>query len=140
MRGRPSPSLRTFPYYLPYSNEAFGGTSRTHTQLTDSNVDWGQDLARLGDRLADKYPGEPVWLVYEGRGEPTYYGINARHPLTVPADQVHGLIVVSTTCLRLQTCIPAGTDIPTGPRRLQELLDSSTHIDTVGHAILIYRR
>src|SRR5699024_8302612 len=28
-------SLRTFPYYLPYSNEAFGGPSKTHLRLHD---------------------------------------------------------------------------------------------------------
>src|SRR5262249_12109557 len=36
-------SLRTFPYYLPYANEAFGGPEHTHRLLHDSNVDWGQD-------------------------------------------------------------------------------------------------
>lgn len=44
-------SVRTFPYYLPYSNEAFGGPAKTHLRLHDSNVDWGQDLGRLADRL-----------------------------------------------------------------------------------------
>ncbi len=38
-------SLRTFPFYLPYSNEAFGGPERTRYRLHDSNVDWGQDLS-----------------------------------------------------------------------------------------------
>lgn len=37
-------SLRTYPYYLPYCNEAFGGPAKTHLRLHDSNVDWGQDL------------------------------------------------------------------------------------------------
>ena len=133
-------SVRTFPYYLPYSNEAFGGTASTYLRLTDSNVDWGQDLARLGDRLAAEYPGERVWLLYKGRGAPAYYGIKADNPLKVPADEVRGLIVVSTTCLYSTVCIPAGSDAAAGRRQLQELLHSSRQIDDVGHAILVYRR
>ncbi|GIE47097.1 glycosyl transferase [Amorphoplanes nipponensis] len=133
-------SLRTFPYYLPYSNEAFGGPSQTYLRLSDANVDWGQDLARLGDRLAEKYPGERVWLLYRGRGAPAYYGIKAGHPLKAPASEVHGLVVVSTACLHSSICIPANTDPAAGRRRLAEILDSSERIDDVGHAILIYRR
>ncbi|WP_433722340.1 glycosyltransferase family 39 protein [Actinoplanes sp. CA-051413] len=128
-------SLRTFPYYLPYSNEAFGGPDKTYLRLTDSNVDWGQDLARTGDRLAEKYPGEPVWLLYKGRGDPAYYGIRAKNPLKVPASEVHGLIVVSTTCLNWNVCTPAA-----GRQQLDELISSSERLEDVGHAIFIYRR
>lgn len=121
-------SLRTYPYYLPYANEAFGGPARTHRWLHDSNVDWGQDLGRLADRLRERYPGERVWLVYEGSGEPSYYGIHAADPLTVPADDVHGLLVVSDSAAAL-------AEPP-----LTELLDGSRAIDDVGHSITIYRR
>ncbi|MCY1140134.1 glycosyltransferase family 39 protein [Actinoplanes sp. Pm04-4] len=121
-------SLLTFPYYLPYSNEAFGGTSNTHNNLHDSNVDWGQDLPRLAERLRTKYPGEPVWLVYKGAGVPGYYGIEGRNPLTVPVDQVHGLLVVSDSRVALAR------------NQLERLLDTSTPIDQVGYSITIYRR
>jgi hypothetical protein len=121
-------SLRTYPLYLPYSNEAFGGPSKTYLRLGDSNVDWGQDLARLGTRLNEKYPGEQVWLVYKGRGMPPYYGINSKNPFDVPASDVHGLLVVSAS------------RVPTAKGELKALLDSSTRIDDVGHSILIYRR
>jgi hypothetical protein len=121
-------SARTFPYYLPYSNEAFGGTSHTHLNLHDSNVDWGQDLPRLASRLRSRYPGETVWLVYKGSGVPSYYGISGQNPLTVPNDQVHGLLVVSDSRVALAT------------GKLKQLIDSSTEIDNVGYSITIYRR
>ncbi|MBM2623128.1 phospholipid carrier-dependent glycosyltransferase [Actinoplanes sp. LDG1-06] len=121
-------SLLTFPYYLPYSNEAFGGTSNTHNNLHDSNVDWGQDLPRLGAHLRSEYPGQPVWLVYKGAGVPSYYGIEGRNPLTVPIDEVHGLLVVSDSRVALAR------------NRLKQLIDTSTPIDEVGHSITIYRR
>ncbi|GAA2453674.1 phospholipid carrier-dependent glycosyltransferase [Actinomadura vinacea] len=121
-------SLRTFPYYLPYSNEAFGGPSKTHLRLHDSNVDWGQDLGRLADRLRERHPGEKVWLVYKGSGVPSYYGIRASDPLKVPPGQVKGLLVVSDT------------SIAKAGGRLARLIDGSERIGTVGHSITIFRR
>ncbi|MFF4275359.1 phospholipid carrier-dependent glycosyltransferase [Streptomyces sp. NPDC001536] len=121
-------SARTFPYYLPYSNEAFGGPAKTHLRLHDSNVDWGQDLGRLADRLRERYPGERIWLVYKGSGVPSYYGIDASDPREVPLDDVRGLLVVSDSSVAKAT------------GRLAELIDSSRSIDQVGHSITIYRR
>ncbi|MEU8636503.1 phospholipid carrier-dependent glycosyltransferase [Amycolatopsis sp. NPDC048633] len=121
-------SLRTFPYYLPYSNEAFGGPAETHLRLHDSNVDWGQDLGRLADRLGQRYPGERIWLVYKGSGVPSAYGIDAADPLTVAPERVRGLLVVSDSA-----AVKADD-------RLRALIGGSTPIDEVGHSITIYRR
>ena len=121
-------SLRTFPYYLPYSNEAFGGPARTHLRLHDSNVDWGQDLGRLADRLRERYPNERIWLVYKGSGVPSAYGIEASDPREVPVGDVRGLLVVSDS------------SVAKAKGRLAELIDSSRPVDEVGHSITIYRR
>jgi hypothetical protein len=121
-------SLRAFPYYLPYSNEAFGGPAHTHRLLHDSNVDWGQDLGRLADRLRQRYPGERVWLVYKGAGVPSYYGIHAADPRTVPDGRVHGLLVVSDSA------------VAKARGKLAGLIDSSRPIGEVGHSISLYRR
>lgn len=121
-------SVRTFPYYLPYSNEAFGGPARTHLRLHDSNVDWGQDLGRLADRLRERYPGERVWLVYKGSGVPSAYGIHAADPRAVPPGRVRGLLVVSDSAAAKAR------------GRLAELLADARAVDDVGHSITIYRR
>jgi len=121
-------SLRAYPYYLPYSNEAFGGPSKTHLRLHDSNVDWGQDLGRLADRLKQRYPQHDVWLVYKGAGVPSYYGIEAADPRKAPPGEVHGLLVVSDS------------SVAKADGRLAALLATSTPIDEVGHSITIYRR
>ncbi|MFG2550865.1 ArnT family glycosyltransferase [Streptomyces sp. NPDC048581] len=121
-------SLRAFPYYLPYSNEAFGGPEKTHLRLHDSNVDWGQDLGRLADRLRERYRGERIWLVYKGSGVPSAYGIRAADPRKVPVGEVRGLLVVSDSSVAKAT------------GRLAQLIDSSRPIDSVGHSITIYRR
>jgi hypothetical protein len=122
-------SVRTFPYYLPYSNEAFGGPAKTHLRLHDSNVDWGQDLGRVADRLRERYPGEPVWLLYKGAGVPAAYGIDAKDPRGVPPAEVRGLLVVSDSTI-------AGA---TGRTRAL-IAGSGAPIDSVGHSISIYRR
>lgn len=121
-------SLRTYPYYLPYSNEAFGGPSRTHLRLHDSNVDWGQDLGRLADRLRERYRGERIWLVYKGSGVPSAYGIHASDPRRARPEEVRGLLVVSDSSIAQAT------------GRLAALVDGSAPIDEVGHSITIYRR
>jgi hypothetical protein len=71
-------SLRTFPLYIPYSNEAFGGPSKTYLRVWATRTSTGQDLARLAIRLKHKYPGEQVWLDYKGRGDPSYTGSGGR--------------------------------------------------------------
>ncbi|WP_083998624.1 ArnT family glycosyltransferase [Actinomadura kijaniata] len=121
-------SLRTFPYYLPYSNEAFGGPARTHRHLHDSNVDWGQDLGRLADHLRERHPGERVWLLYKGSGVPEHYGIRASDPLAVPPERVRGVLAVSNS------------RIAKADRRLRALLATSRPVGTVGHSITVYRR
>ncbi|MGW3210295.1 phospholipid carrier-dependent glycosyltransferase [Streptomyces sp. NPDC001135] len=121
-------SARAFPYYLPYANEAFGGPANTHRLLHDSNVDWGQDLGRLADRLRQRYPHERVWLVYKGSGVPSYYGIHAADPRTVPPERVHGLLAVSDSALAKAR------------GRLAELVRSSRPAGGVGSSISLFRR
>jgi hypothetical protein len=121
-------SVRTFPYYLPYSNEAFGGPSKTYLRLHDSNSDWGQDLGRTAKLLREKYPGEKVWLDYQGGGDPAYYGIDSPDPTEVPPDEVRGLLVVSNDRIDKSTF------------RLRMLMATSTKIDQVGHSMTIFRR
>ncbi|MFF7857239.1 phospholipid carrier-dependent glycosyltransferase [Streptomyces sp. NPDC007904] len=121
-------SLRTYPFYLPYSNEAFGGPAKTRLRLHDSNVDWGQDLGRLADRLRERYRGERVWLVYKGSGVPSFYGIDAADPRRVPPGEVRGVLAVSDSAAAKAT------------GRLAELIDGSRPVEDVGHSITIYRR
>jgi 4-amino-4-deoxy-L-arabinose transferase-like glycosyltransferase len=56
-------SLRAYPNYLPYSNEAFGGPERTYRVLADSNVGWGGGLKALHVTLARRNVTQ-CWFAY----------------------------------------------------------------------------
>jgi hypothetical protein len=59
---------------LGYLNEAGRAGGGRMFWLSDSNVDWGQDLYRLADYL-HAVDAPPVYLAYFGGGSPTYLGL-----------------------------------------------------------------
>lgn len=67
-------SLSVAPNQLAFFNLAFGGPSRGYKYLSDSNLDWGQDLGKLADWLEDQ--GNPtIYLAYFGSAPPASFGI-----------------------------------------------------------------
>ena len=69
-------SARTFPAYVAYANEFWGGPSQTYKYLTDSNVDWAQQL-KSTKRYLEQRGIKDCWFVYFGEGviETNYYGV-----------------------------------------------------------------
>lgn len=66
-------SLYSHPDYLAYFTPPVRGSE--HLYLLDSNLDWGQDLARLADYVrAKKLPA--ILLTYEGDDHAAKFGIN----------------------------------------------------------------
>lgn len=98
---------RTFPLCLPYSGEAFGGPSKARFRPHDSNVDRGQDLGRLADRLRERYRGERIRLVHKGGGVPSYYRVDAAGPRRVPPAEVRGVPVASGSAAARATGRPS---------------------------------
>jgi dolichyl-phosphate-mannose-protein mannosyltransferase len=72
-------SVRSYPNYMAYSNELWGGPSQTYKYLTDSNVDWAQQL-KSTKRYLDERGIKECWFAYFGQGvlEPHYYGIPSK--------------------------------------------------------------
>ncbi len=67
-------SLLSYPYFLSYFNEFFGGVFGGYQYATDSNFDWGQDLKRLKIWTdLNLEPGEKIAVDYFGGGNPKYY-------------------------------------------------------------------
>ena len=72
-------SVRSYPNYIAYSNELWGGPSQTYKHLTDSNVDWAQQL-KSTKRYLDGRGIKECWFAYFGQGvlEPHYYGVPSK--------------------------------------------------------------
>jgi len=56
-------SLRTFPNYLPYANELWGGPAKTHLYFTDSAADWAQQL-KWTKQWTDAHDVKQCWFAY----------------------------------------------------------------------------
>lgn len=69
-----SETLKAHPDYLPYFNQIAGGPRGGIHWLANSNLDWGQDLYRLPDWLAERGI-RSVRLLYFGKGVPASYGV-----------------------------------------------------------------
>jgi hypothetical protein len=61
-------STRTFPAYLAYANELWGGPSQTYKYLSNANVDWGQQLKatkryldQRGAKIAGLFTSPKAW-------------------------------------------------------------------------------
>jgi 4-amino-4-deoxy-L-arabinose transferase-like glycosyltransferase len=83
--------------HLAYMNELAGGPRAGALKLSDSNFDWGQDLARLGQWYASSGIQEPIDLVYFGNADPSNYGIrynNLRTP-DFPEPHAPGWLAIS---------------------------------------------
>lgn len=65
-------SLLSFPYYLTYFNELAGGNKNGHIYVTDSNLDWGQDLKRL-TKWVEENNVPKIYFDYFGGGDAQYY-------------------------------------------------------------------
>ena len=64
--------LRVHPSYLAYFNEIAGGPDGGWRYVTDSNLDWGQDLKRLSEFVEERGISE-IHLDYFGTADPAYY-------------------------------------------------------------------
>ena len=56
-------SLHAAPDYIPYANEAWGGTSQTYRYLSDSNTDWAQQLIATSAYVR-KHNIRQCWIAY----------------------------------------------------------------------------
>jgi hypothetical protein len=67
-------SLVAYPNYIAFFNTAVGGSRGGFALLSDSNLDWGQDLPLLA-RWQQEHPDVTLYLCYYGSTDPAAYGI-----------------------------------------------------------------
>jgi hypothetical protein len=82
-----SETVAAYPDYIPFFNVAAGGSRGGLRLLSDSNIDWGQDLPALA-RWQREHPDRQLYLCQFALPDPRYYGI---HYVSMPgayAEQV----------------------------------------------------
>jgi hypothetical protein len=71
-------SLMVAPHQLAYFNELIGGPDQGHRYLSDSNLDWGQDLKGLRNYM-DREGIPAIYLSYFGTAPPSGWGIRYQY-------------------------------------------------------------
>lgn len=95
-------SLFSFPYDLSYTNELTGIPPQGYKFLSDSEVDWGQDLKRLADWLKmQKLIDKEITLSIVTTADPASYGIRYKPLRFDDLDKLQGLVVLSAANLML---------------------------------------
>jgi 4-amino-4-deoxy-L-arabinose transferase-like glycosyltransferase len=135
-------NLWIYPHYLSYFNLAAGGPTKGGDILVDSNIDWGQDLLRLQDWMAENEV-EEVKLSWFGSADPAYYGL-AYEPLPGlprhfnlwwdvpfnPANPEPGIYAISASNL---------WEIPLEDKTTFPWFRAREADDRIGYSIFIYR-
>jgi len=133
-------SLRITPHQLAYFNEFVGGPDEGYRYLSDSNIDWGQDLKGLKAYMEqEKLP--IIYLSYFGTAPPSEYGIRYQsvartgiHELWPPNDKVQATAarkIFAISVYNLQ-------DISTGSSPLFRWLWLREPIAKIGYSIFVY--
>lgn len=92
--------------YLSYFNEFAGGSRAGYQILTDSNLDWGQDIFRIKEYLTEHQVSEG-YILYPWNGDSAlaYYGIYLK-PLSWEKDEnLQGKVVASVTYLNQENFV-----------------------------------
>jgi 4-amino-4-deoxy-L-arabinose transferase-like glycosyltransferase len=136
-------AMAIFPAEMAYGNEAWGGTANTHKYLSDSSVDWSQQLPHI-KQWVDAHPGEECWLAYSAYPDlrPQAYGIPC-HPLPtahtggeilpveVP-ETIHGNLLLSAD--DLEAC-----DWPSDQLNVFERFRWMPMEEQIDHSVFVYR-
>jgi hypothetical protein len=86
--------IRVHPSYLSYFNEVAGGPDGGYRYVTDSNVDWGQDLKRLA-RFVETRGIQEIYFDQFGAVNPSHYLGSKYRGLASCSQPVKGWVAVS---------------------------------------------
>ena len=134
--------MAVFPAEMAYANEAWGGAANTHKYLSDSSVDWAQQLPHV-KQWVDAHPGEECWFAYSAYPDlrPQAYGIPC-HPLPtahteweiLPVDvpeTIHGNLLLSAD--DLEAC-----DWPSDQLNVFERFRWMPMAEQIDHSVFVY--
>ncbi len=132
-------TIKIYPHFLAYFNELVGGADNGYKYVTDSNLDWGQDLKRLTQFVEDNNI-ETIYINYFGGSSAQYYlgekfqdWWGDRDPNDLPSN---GWLAISATLLQGGRGLPApGFRDPTG---YYNWLNRYEPVTVIGHSIFVY--
>src|SRR5580698_6798956 len=135
-------AMAIFPAEMAYGNEAWGGTANTHKYLSDSSVDWAQQLPHI-KQWVDAHPGQECWFAYSAYPDlrPQAYGIPC-HPLPtahteweiLPTDvpeTIHGNLLLSAD--DLEAC-----DWPSDQLNIFQRFRWMPMAEQIDHSVFVY--
>jgi hypothetical protein len=132
-------SLTAYPNFIPFFNAAAGGSRGGLRLLSDSNLDWGQDLKLLAN-WQQQHPQEKLYLSYFGAADPAAYGIlsiniTGGYPFGPPPQPIDspGILAISATTLQ-------GTNTPRADgQSIYKFLWNYQPIEILGGSIYLFR-
>lgn len=139
--------LAISPYWLSYFNELAGGPAGGYRILTDSNVDWGQDMWALRDWVQQHKGVEPIYFAGHRTAPPDQFGIEwadaapfiAGHPQVTSEDGHRGprsgWHVISVWSL-----VGGGVGVMEDGKRIggYSYYERYTPVATIGYSMRIY--
>jgi hypothetical protein len=99
LAGLISADVSAYPNYLPFFNSASAGEFNGLNRLTDSNLDWGQDVRQLAD-WQRAHPDTPLYFDLFTTVDPGYYGIRATPLPTDGGSHPPGVVAIGATVLK----------------------------------------
>lgn len=125
-----------FPHYLAYANELFGGPSELSSYLSDSNIDWGQDLYRLPAYM-QKQGIRDIRLAAFSYFPPERFGMRLQAlPACTPPPDYYELANDPTQLLAISATVLSGAC--TGDLEQYAWLRKRQPIAVLGYSINIY--
>ncbi|HET9372559.1 MAG TPA: tetratricopeptide repeat protein [Vicinamibacterales bacterium] len=127
-----------YPHTLGYFNVFVGGPGNGSRYLTDSNVDWGQDLKLLKAWMDDRRVAR-INLAYFGSAAPEYYRIDCtRLPGAVVLDGRSFQRPVLPGYVAISSTVQSGVYLPRRWRMFYRAFRDLAPVTTVGSSIRVY--
>jgi len=135
-------SVKAFPNYMAYANEAWGGPSQTYRYLTDSSVDWAQQLKSI-KRYCDEHDVKDGWFAYFGQGvlEPRYYAIPLKSLPTADSLWIGERIQVPPAVdgpVFISASVLAGWEFGPGPLDPYAQFRELKPVGVIDHSVFVY--
>lgn len=134
--------LRTFPAYIAYANELFGGPAQVHRHLSDSSSDWGQQLKAV-KRYLDGRGARNCWFAYFGQSpvDYRYYGIPCKPLITADSlflDEARDVPAAIDGPVLMSAGLLSGFEFGPSPLNPYEQFKTLEPVHVIDHGVFVF--